>query len=168
MQFPHDCVVQRLFVCVDHAVLADQQQVIEPPCLGEAADQTDQPHGCALKRLVTDLRQHSSEIVGVITEMIKGINGQKEGTDNAAKQFDAIRSSTVSVQQSITQLADTVKQLKDSNQNIVDAVQTMSAISEEVSAHAGETMKAEEDNQVTMNEISEILNGLVDLTKEGK
>ena len=107
-------------------------------------------------------------VVGVITEMIKGINGQKEGTDNAAKQFDAIRSSTVSVQQSITQLADTVKQLKDSNQNIVDAVQTMSAISEEVSAHAGETMKAEEDNQVTMNEISEILKGLVDLTKEGK
>ena len=121
-----------------------------------------------IAELIGNVSSAIQNVVGVITEMIKGINGQKEGTDNAAKQFDAIRSSTVSVQQSITQLADTVKQLKDSNQNIVDAVQTMSAISEEVSAHAGETMKAEEDNQVTMNEISEILNGLVDLTKEGK
>lgn len=121
-----------------------------------------------IAELIGNVSSAIQNVVGVIKEMIKGINGQKEGTDNAAKQFDAIRNSTVSVQQSITQLADTVKQLKDSNQNIVDAVQTMSAISEEVSAHAGETMKAEEDNQVTMNEISEILNGLVDLTKEGK
>lgn len=121
-----------------------------------------------IAELIGNVSSAIQNVVGVITEMIQGINGQKEGTDNAAKQFDAIRSSTVSVQQSITQLADTVKQLKDSNQNIVDAVQTMSAISEEVSAHAGETMKAEEDNQVTMHEISEILNGLVDLTKKRK
>lgn len=119
----------------------------------------------SIAELIGNVSSAIQNVVGVITEMISGINGQKEGTDNAAKQFEAIRTSTVSVQQSIDGLADTVKHLKDSNKNIVDAVQTMSAISEEVSAHAGETMKAEEDNQVTITEISDILNGLVDLTK---
>ena len=47
----------------------------------------------------------------------------------------------------------------------MDSVQTISSISEEVSAHADETMKSEEDNEILINDISKIMGELVDLTK---
>ena len=61
-------------------------------------------------------------------------------------------------------LVKNVSLLKEANQTIVDSVQNISAISEEVSAHASETMHAEEKNAVVMTQIADIMKELVALT----
>ena len=53
------------------------------------------------------------------------------------------RENTLSIQSGIQNLTVSTSELKDANQVISDSVQTLSAISEELTAHAHETLEAE-------------------------
>lgn len=118
-----------------------------------------------ITQLIDNVSSAIREVVGVISQMVSGINEEKEGASNAAGSFEAIQSNTYSIRDNMTNLERTVIELKEANQLIVDSVQTISAISEEVAAHAAETMNAEEANAVVMEEISGILQELVALTR---
>ena len=50
--------------------------------------------------------------------------------------------------------------LSFANKEIIDSIQTISAISQQVSAHAGETMQAEEENLNVMQDVSAIMQKL--------
>jgi len=56
--------------------------------------------------------------------------------------------------------------LKTANEQIVHSIETISAISEEVSAHANETMSAQEDNSDVLNKITDRMQQLIELTKQ--
>ncbi len=116
--------------------------------------------------LIGNVSAAIQEVVGVISQMISGINEEKQGAEDAVESFETIQISTYAIRDNMENLRRTVIELKESNQVIVDSVQTISAISEEVSAHADETMNAEEENAMVMDEITEILQGLVILTKK--
>lgn len=118
-----------------------------------------------ITQLIDNVSSAIREVVGVISQMVSGINEEKEGASNAAGSFEAIQSNTYSIRDNMKNLERTVIELKEANQLIVDSVQTISAISEEVAAHASETMNAEEENAVVMEEISGILQGLVALAQ---
>lgn len=117
-----------------------------------------------ITQLIDNVSSAIREVVGVISQMVAGINEEKEGATNAAGSFEAIQNNTYSIRDNMKNLKKTVSQLQEANQMIVDSVQTISAISEEVAAHASETMSAEEANAVVMDEIIDILQGLVALT----
>lgn len=117
-----------------------------------------------ITQLIANVSAAINEVVGVISQMVSGINEEKEGAANAAGSFEAIQSNTYSIRDNMKNLERTVTELKEANQMIVDSVQTISAISEEVAAHAGETMNAEAENAVIMDEITKILQELVALT----
>lgn len=53
--------------------------------------------------------------------------------------------------------------LKTANEQIVHSIETISAISEEVSAHANETMSAQEDNSDVLNKITDRMQQLSNL-----
>ena len=59
-----------------------------------------------------------------------------------------------------------VEELKTANEQIVHSIETISAISEEVSAHANETMSAQEDNSDVLNKITDRMQQLIELTKQ--
>ena len=59
-----------------------------------------------------------------------------------------------------------VEELKTANEQIVHSIETISAISEEVSAHANETMSAQEDNSDVLNKITDRMQQLIKLTKQ--
>ncbi len=119
-----------------------------------------------ITELIDNVSTAIKEVVGVISQMIAGINEEKQGVLNAADSFNAIQNNTFSIRDHITGLVQTISQLKEANDMIVDSVQTISAISEEVAAHAGETMDAEEKNAVIMSEITDITRELVALTEK--
>ena len=51
-------------------------------------------------------------------------------------------------------LSRSISELQNANKEIIDSIQTISAISQQVSAHAGETMQAEEENLNVMQDVS--------------
>ena len=114
--------------------------------------------------LIHNVSTAIQEVVVVISEMVSHINEEKQGAANASESFGTIQISTYEIRDNMDNLAESVARLKEANQTIVDSVQNISAISEEVSAHASETMHAEEENAVVMTQIADIMKELVALT----
>ena len=106
------------------------------------------------------------EMVAVIRSMIDGINHQKETTENTAESLGLIEEHTYAIRDNVQNLTRGVEELKAANQEIADSVQTISAVSEEVSAHANETLEAEEANMMNLTQIAEKSQELLELTRE--
>lgn len=118
-----------------------------------------------ITELITNVSTAISEVVEVIHQMIEGINEEKQGAANTADSFTAIQTNTFAIRDNAKHLVRDVAELKDANNVIVDSIQTISAISEEVSAHASDTMNSEEENtaildkmKVKMQELLERIN----------
>lgn len=104
-----------------------------------------------ITELIRNVSSAISEVVDVIYQMISGINEEKQSTANTADSFRVIQTNTFAIRDNIEHLAGNITELMDANQGIVDSIQTISSISEEVSAHAGETMNAQEENAVVLD-----------------
>ena len=116
-----------------------------------------------IAELIQNVSGAIGEVVTVIRQMIDGIGSQREGTMRAADSFTAIEDSSYTIVDNLGEMLQTVEALKTANQEIVDSIQTISAISQQVSAHAGETMQAEEENLNVMQDVSAIMQKLATL-----
>ena len=93
--------------------------------------------------VVTESNRANEESTRVVTENFVGI---AQGTENIGGQTK--------------ELLDVVEKLGAANADIVENIQTISAITEEVSAHANETYDACEDNAKLVDSVNEIVNTL--------
>ena len=78
----------------------------------------------------------------------------------AADNFVAIEDSSCAIVDKLGCMLQDVEALKAANQEIVDSIQTISATTEEVSAHASETLEAEERNSEILKKITEKMNAM--------
>ena len=90
---------------------------------------------------------------------------EKESAKNTANSFSSIQENTLSIQSGIQNLTVSTSELKDANQVISDSVQTLSAISEELTAHAHETLEAENKNTDILDTIASKMQELVIFTQ---
>ena len=114
-----------------------------------------------IAELIQNVSGAIGEVVTVIRQMIDGIGSQREGTMRAADSFTAIEDSSYMIVDNLGELLQIVEALKTANQEIVDSIQTISATTEEVSAHASETLEAEERNREILQKITENMNSMV-------
>lgn len=116
--------------------------------------------------LIQNVASAIEQVVNMVYEMIEGINAEKQSTENTAESFSHIRTNTLSVRDNIDALSQNIEELKQANAVIVDSIQTISAISEELSAHAGETMASEEENSRILDKIAEEMENLVEMIEK--
>ena len=64
------------------------------------------------------------------------------------------------------QLTNDIEELSKSNKQIMDSIETISAITEEVSAHANETMSEQEENSSVLNQITDRMQDLLKVAKQ--
>lgn len=121
-----------------------------------------------IAELIANVSSAINEVVEVIHQMIDGIYEEKQEAENAAGSLQTIQSNTYSIRDSIDKLAHNIEELKEANNVIVNSIQTISAISEEVSAHASETMNAEEENVATLDRMANRMQQIMQLVNEGK
>lgn len=119
-----------------------------------------------ITELIQNVSSAISEVVGVIRQMIAGINEEKQGASNTADSFLAIEKNTFAIQEHVKKLAAEINELKEANSVIVASIQTISAVSEEVSAHASETMEADEENSTRLNDMKDTMQGLLNKIEE--
>ena len=127
----------------------------------QTKDATEQISG-----MIDNVAAAIGDVVAVIHQMIDGINEEKQSTENTAASFENIQQNTLAVQQEVESLAHSIEELREANTLIVDSIQTISAISQEVSAHANETASAEEKNADTINQIDIMMSDLVRFINE--
>lgn len=119
-----------------------------------------------ITELIDNVTLAIREVVDVIQQMIEGINEEKESVQNTAENLATIRQNSLSIQDSIHDLTQNTTDLHDSNQLISDSVQTISAVSEELTAHASETMEAESSNAQILVSISEKMHALIEFINQ--
>ena len=106
--------------------------------------------------------------VEVSGSMISMIESQNETTEKTAESFTVIEKNSDNVYGQSNELAAYVTKLADANKKIIDSISTISAISEEVAAHASDTLSATESNNVIVEELAALSGQLETLAQELK
>lgn len=106
----------------------------------------------------------NKNVVDVTGQMVEMIKEEDAATKETAASFSIIENNTGKILINAESLTNIVNGLSEANKKIVDSVSTVSAITEEVAAHASDTFAVSEQNNATINEIISISNELKVLT----
>jgi methyl-accepting chemotaxis protein len=114
--------------------------------------------------MITNISDVIKNVVDVTGQMVEMIKEEDAATKETAASFSIIENNTGKILINAESLTNIVNGLSEANKKIVDSVSTVSAITEEVAAHASDTFAVSEQNNATINEIISISNELKVLT----
>ena len=121
-----------------------------------------------ISQLIDNVSNAIQMVVEVSGSMISMIESQNETTEKTAESFTVIEKNSDNVYGQSNELAAYVTKLADANKKIIDSISTISAISEEVAAHASDTLSATESNNVIVEELAALSGQLETLAQELK
>lgn len=121
-----------------------------------------------ISQLIENVSNAIQMVVEVSSSMISMIESQNETTEKTAESFTVIEKNSDNVYGQSNELAAYVTKLADANKKIIDSISTISAISEEVAAHASDTLSATESNNVIVEELAALSGQLETLAQELK
>lgn len=118
---------------------------------------------------ITDLINNVSAELKLVVNMIQKLEEsnkiQGEKAKLAVESFKSIDKVTQEVGRQSSYLEHAVNDLATANGEIVENIQTISAITEEVTAHSSETYTSSEENDRTASEVMELVNQLNSLAQ---
>ncbi len=106
-----------------------------------------------------------TEVVTALDSLIEGNKVQNESAHITQESFTKIVDSIGAIRDNSTNLSDIVGKLVSANHEIVESVQTISAITEEVSAHSNGTCQTTEHNERV---VEEVLGIVEEMTKKAE
>lgn len=119
---------------------------------------------------ITELIQNINAELKEVSEAIDLVTSSNKSHEVTAKEvrgsFEKIAEMTESIGQQTSVMRETVSNLETANAGIVESIQTISAVTEEVSAHSSETYDACEKNSSMVSEVTDIVEGLYEETKK--
>ena len=119
---------------------------------------------------ITELIQNINAELKEVSEAIDLVTGSNKSHAVTAREvrgsFEKIADMTKNIGQQTSAMRETVIDLETANAGIVESIQTISAISEEVSAHSSETYEACEKNSAMVSEVAAIVENLNEETKK--
>lgn len=121
-----------------------------------------------ISQLIENVSNAIQMVVEVSGSMISMIESQNETTEKTAESFTVIEKNSDNVYGQSNELAAYVTKLANANKKIIDSISTISAISEEVAAHASDTLSATESNNVIVEELAALSGQLETLAQELK
>ena len=119
-----------------------------------------------ITEMIDNVLHAIDNVVAVTGHMVQDIAGQKEVTNSVAESLGAIGNQTDGIVSDSRKLAKIIVDLAEANDKITDSISTISAISEEVSAHASDTLEASEQNGETVAEVLEVSQKLKELADQ--
>ncbi|MCM1467338.1 MAG: methyl-accepting chemotaxis protein [Alistipes sp.] len=121
---------------------------------------------------ITDLINNVSAELKAVVDMLQKLEDsnkiQGEKAERAVESFKGIDRAVKEVGEQSASLERAVNDLAVANGEIVENIQTISAITEEVTAHSSETYSSSEENDRTASEVMELVNRLNSLAQELK
>lgn len=133
--------------------------------ISKLADQTSNAT-VNITELIQNIGTALKEVVEAINALVESNDLQNKYASETSKDFTAISAKTSDIARMSNNLADIIVELAQSNSAIVDSVQNISAITEEVSAHATETFDESEANLEIVEEIGALVESLTKQAKE--
>lgn len=113
---------------------------------------------------ITELIEHiNRELISVesAVDVVTASNkSNAESTQTVTENFEGITRGTEDIGRQTAELVNIVEELEAANADIVESIQTISAITEEVSAHANETYNACEGNAALLESVTKLVDNL--------
>jgi methyl-accepting chemotaxis protein len=115
--------------------------------------------------IIENITEALQKVVDVIGELVDNNRLQGEKAGNTSSSFEGVENASQSIQEQSEKLADMVRKLAGANAEIVENIQTVSAITEEVTSHSDETYANSKENGEIASQVMELvgqLQGLAD------
>lgn len=113
--------------------------------------------------LIDNINQELAAVFSAVEVVTEGNQANEASAKAVSVSFEKIMEDTQNIGKQTEDMKETVMQLESANADIVENIQTISAITEEVSAHSSETYDACEVNGRLVEAVTGIVGGL----KEG-
>lgn len=120
----------------------------------------------SIATLINNISKELDEVVDVVEGMIGNINIQSDAAHNVADSFEVINVSAEEVFEESNNLKTLVEELTITNQAIVEGIETISAATEEVTAHSTETYESSAENSEITSEVGHIIQGLNEMAQQ--
>lgn len=119
-----------------------------------------------ITKMIENVSTELSNMVQVIGNMLSNSNEQNQVVNDTAKNFEEITAKVASVSEASTKLQALVNNLNIANQQVISGIETISAVTEEVTAHSNETVEISEKNSDIADEVEAIVTTLNQLAEE--
>ena len=122
---------------------------------GQTQDATEN-----INKLIAGISDEINEVVVSINSLVESNQEQNQSANVTSESFDRIVESARRIRDNSGELTQIVDKLATANNEIVDSIQTISAISEEVSAHSTTTCQATESNQLILDDVRDLVSDM--------
>lgn len=119
-----------------------------------------------ITEIINNISNQLSTMIGTISNLIDINIQQNLSAENTATSFTYITKYVETIQFQSHDLNEIVSKLSISNKAIVDNIQTISAITEEVSAHSNETYSSSERNRDIVAQVDTLIKALNEDSKK--
>lgn len=106
-----------------------------------------------ISTLIGNITGEMGEVATTIMSLVESNNVQNESARLTADSFEKISSNARLISTDAESLSGAVENLELANKKIVDSIQTISAITEEVTAHSQTTLEATGQNQTIVEDV---------------
>jgi len=110
-----------------------------------------------IHNLIGNVTAEMDNVANAITALVESNQIQTESARVTAGSFEKIAFSTETIRANSDDLTSIVVKLDAANKEIVENIQTVSAITEEVSAHSDTTCNKTEQTEAIVNEVKEVV-----------
>ncbi len=127
--------------------------------ISNLAGQTQSATG-NISDLIAGISDEMNKVADAVTSLVESNKSQNESAQVTSSSFDKIVDSARRIRTNSEELSDIVGKLAKANSEIVESIQTISAVTEEVSAHTTTTLETTEENRRTVGEVLDIVEGM--------
>lgn len=114
-----------------------------------------------INTLITNITAEMGEVANAITKLVENNRIQSESAKVTAESFEKIVKNSDDIKDNSEKLSTIVGMLEKSNGEIVESIQTISAITEEVTAHSTSTADITENNREIVRDVKEIVEEMI-------
>lgn len=119
-----------------------------------------------ITNLIDNISKELEGVVHVINQMVNNAKEQNVVASNTADSFSKIVVKNRQVENEAVEMSRLVLDLAEANALIMKGIETISAVTEEVTAHSNETLESTEENSMITSEVGSIVEGLNQLAQE--
>lgn len=119
-----------------------------------------------ITNLIENISRELESVVRVINQMVSNAEAQNIVASNTADSFSKIAIKNHQVAKEAGEMSRLVVDLEEANELIIKGIETISAVTEEVTAHSSETLESTEENNMITTEVGSIVEGLNRLANE--
>lgn len=127
--------------------------------VGELADQT-KTATVNIADLIGTMTSELNQVTNAVNVVQENALAQDEKTEKLSESLQGIREITDNIAEKTSDMEQKIHKLTEANEEIVKSIQTISAITEEVTAHSSETLNTCRENQGIVGEVSQITDKL--------